>query len=446
VPAGVFKAAAGNWLGKPVQAGHIAIGGTAEEKCPTGTYPNMARSECIQCTAGHTCLDGVIKSCPNGYWREIDEIICEKCPQNAKKGTTGCEECPVNQKSNPYGTECVPCVDGKIRNSGDLECSWCPAGKGFDATTNNCQQCELWEWGPDKSQLGGGKCASCRLHPGRYHGDEREDTVDKQARSYGTRDDATKCLSCGDAEGLGKVEGAPSPCIMFKDEEVSPNWLRLENCAGESYLGGKYFALSPKSDTYVCKDCPRGQWHNDAVHWGAQQYAPVTKTASAADKKNIGKAARAGHGAQEHSIRVKAGCKIPCGWADSDASNCPNVPLNGWGVKDHNGKTPVWRWVSNLKPTNGYSIVNDRPVCFGGVLGAFNSTECLDRLKLLKKKNPGKKISGTWLNINNSCRAGIGDTFAEARENCDGKYTYEKHWGAHWVVLGSVPTLDTEGK
>jgi hypothetical protein len=204
---------------------YIALCGTGDKCCPSGSYLSTVTKECEFCREGEEvnpsggnvctpCRDLWSSDPPNQphcipctgrglYLKSKRE--CGICPEGSEPNRTSCRICPPGTFS-PDGIRCIPCGRGSISRSNSSSCTLCKSGsitmdsvtctpcevgeKEFERVT--CLKCPLGTYSQDE---GSSECAPC--HPGTYGSSNRSDICFPcQRGTYQDRDGETSCKRC----------------------------------------------------------------------------------------------------------------------------------------------------------------------------------------------------------------------------------------------------------
>eukprot|EP01050_Picozoa_sp_SAG11_P027955 SAG11_NODE_7285_length_1166_cov_1.484536_2_plen_277_part_01 len=95
--------------------------------CPSGQYPNNARTGCQRCLTGWAGRNGVCEQCHPGYAPNVDRSQCTECPYGKYMANTlsldargRCATCEPGFQPNQASaaTGCVLCPEGRFSDDG----------------------------------------------------------------------------------------------------------------------------------------------------------------------------------------------------------------------------------------------------------------------------------------------------------------------------------------
>eukprot|EP00741_Cyanophora_paradoxa_P025651 tig00000385_g24755.t1 len=231
-----------------VPADSIAqAGSSSPSRCPEGTVPNSARTEC--------------NPCPKGTYELNKECLrCELNSVAADPGRTACVPCPAGHVSTADFQTCVPCPGGTYKGDGDTTCVPVPdnsvASPG-SATYKNCTAGYV-------ANLARTSCVACRK--GSYHANGSCELC--PLHHVAPQDAATSCVPCGPGFVASPDLQTCLPCGVgtYRSDENAT----CEPAPPRAVSGGAAAAWTPCLPGHVpnqvkseCQPCPTGSYQVD---------------------------------------------------------------------------------------------------------------------------------------------------------------------------------------
>lgn len=210
--------------------------------CGAGTYPNEARSACLQCLPG--------KFNPAGKTQCVD---CTAGTYQSGSAATACTLCPSGQYSTSNAIQCGDCPPGRVtQQNGTAICIACPPGTFQNVVgQSTCKACDPGYHAPS---TGSPLCLAC--NPGSYQNETRQ----------------TGCKYC--TPGRAQPSSLATTCNDCQPGKITPT-LGSRNCRDctvgtySGVNGSSTCSLCPPgsaqvlSGASVCKDCLAGTYSNE---------------------------------------------------------------------------------------------------------------------------------------------------------------------------------------
>ena len=207
----------------------IPSGGQDCVPCTLGTYPNPEASACIQCPAGHECLDPRTPPvpCAPGWWRPQD------------KSEHRCALCPAGHSCADAAVRPTECAAGSYAPAGSPSCYVCPIGSACpDAAATVPTPCPRGAYATSTSSK---RCTTCPTGYSCEFPTQEPTLCATGSYSYAGQEDCTGCApgyACPRALELSEIQAGENQALPTR-------------CAEGQTVG-------PFTTGSVCVDCPVG--------------------------------------------------------------------------------------------------------------------------------------------------------------------------------------------